>query len=72
MQQTCSRKYGYKEFSKTVKEIEHEIAKEIIGLKGIINHVLIALISGGMYCWKIPGLGKTRLVKHYQGVGSEL
>ena len=39
-----------KEFSKTVKEIEHEIAKEIIGLKGIINHVLIASFPEGMYC----------------------
>lgn len=53
-----------KEFSKTVKEIEHEIAKEIIGLKGIINHVLIALISGGNVLLEgVPGLGKTRLVK---------
>jgi MoxR-like ATPase len=53
-----------KEFSLTVTKIEEEIAKEIIGLKGIINHVLIALISGGNVLLEgVPGLGKTRLVK---------
>ncbi|HHU49297.1 MAG: AAA family ATPase [Caldicoprobacterales bacterium] len=52
------------EFSKIVTAIEQETAKEIIGLKGIIRHVLIALISGGNVLLEgVPGLGKTRLVK---------
>ncbi|NLC45496.1 MAG: AAA domain-containing protein [Clostridiales bacterium] len=52
------------EFSKTVAQIEQEIAKEMIGLKGIIHNVLIAVISGGNVLLEgVPGLGKTRLVK---------
>jgi MoxR-like ATPase len=52
------------EFSKVVKQIEEEIGKDIIGLKGIIRHVLIAVISGGNVLLEgVPGLGKTRLVK---------
>lgn len=52
------------EFSKTVAKIEREIAKEMIGLKGIIHNVLIAVISGGNVLLEgVPGLGKTRLVK---------
>ncbi|HHY83743.1 MAG TPA: AAA domain-containing protein [Clostridiales bacterium] len=52
------------EFSKTLARIEQEIAKEIIGLKGIIRHVLIAIICGGNVLLEgVPGLGKTRLVK---------
>ncbi|MDD2502457.1 MAG: AAA family ATPase [Clostridia bacterium] len=51
-------------FSKTVTKIEQEIAKEMIGLKGIIHNVLIAVISGGNVLLEgVPGLGKTRLVK---------
>ncbi|NLB42792.1 MAG: AAA domain-containing protein [Clostridiales bacterium] len=53
-----------KEFSKTVERIEQEISKEMIGLKGIIHNVLIAVISGGNVLLEgVPGLGKTRLVK---------
>ena len=52
------------EFSETVRKIEQEISKEIIGLKGIIRHVLIAVLSGGNVLLEgVPGLGKTRLVK---------
>lgn len=52
------------EFSKTVARIEQEISKEIIGLKDVIHHVLIAVISGGNVLLEgVPGLGKTRLVK---------
>jgi MoxR-like ATPase len=53
-----------KEFSETVERIEQEISKEMIGLKGIIHNVLIAVISGGNVLLEgVPGLGKTRLVK---------
>lgn len=52
------------EFSRIVSRIEQEIAKEIIGLKGIVHHVLMAVISGGNVLLEgVPGLGKTRLVK---------
>ena len=52
------------EFSEKIRQIEEEIAKEIIGLKGIVRHVLIAVISGGNVLLEgVPGLGKTRLVK---------
>jgi MoxR-like ATPase len=52
------------EFSKAAGKIEQEISKEIIGLKGIIHHVLMAVISGGNVLLEgVPGLGKTRLVK---------
>lgn len=51
-------------FKDTVLTIEQEISKEMIGLKGIIRHVLIAIISGGNVLLEgVPGLGKTRLVK---------
>jgi len=52
------------DFSKTVLRIEQEIAREVIGLKDIIRHVLIVVISGGNVLLEgVPGLGKTRLVK---------
>ncbi|HPT77613.1 MAG TPA: MoxR family ATPase [Candidatus Atribacteria bacterium] len=51
-------------FKDTVLSIEQEISKEMIGVKGIIRHVLIAVISGGNVLLEgVPGLGKTRLVK---------
>jgi len=51
-------------FSNTVVKIKKEIAKEIIGLKDIIDQVLIALIAGGNVLLEgVPGLGKTHLVK---------
>lgn len=53
-----------KGFKDTVLSIEDEIAKEMIGVKDIIHHVLIAVISGGNVLLEgVPGLGKTRLVK---------
>lgn len=52
------------EFANIVQAIEHEIFKEMIGLKSIIHHVLIAVISGGNVLLEgVPGLGKTRMVK---------
>ena len=54
----------FNDFSKTMARIEEEIAREIIGLKDIIRHVLIAIICGGNVLLEgVPGLGKTRLVK---------
>ncbi|MGI6537188.1 MAG: AAA family ATPase [Caldicoprobacterales bacterium] len=52
------------DFPIIVEKIKKEIAKEIIGLKEITDHVLIAVIAGGNVLLEgVPGLGKTRLVK---------
>lgn len=52
------------EFSRITGQMEREISKEIVGLKGIIRHVLIAVLAGGNVLLEgVPGLGKTRLVK---------
>lgn len=53
-----------KEIIGTVKNIEEEISKAIIGQKDIIRQVLIAILAGGNVLLEgVPGLGKTQLVK---------
>lgn len=48
----------------TVKGIEGEIGKAIIGQKDIIRQVLISVLAGGNVLLEgVPGLGKTQLVK---------
>ena len=48
----------------TVKNIEEEVGKAIIGQKDIVRQVLIAILSGGNILLEgVPGLGKTQLVK---------
>jgi len=48
----------------TVKGIESEIGKAIIGQKDIIRQVLISILAGGNVLLEgVPGLGKTQLVK---------
>lgn len=48
----------------TVKKVETEIGKAIIGQKDIIRQVLISVLAGGNVLLEgVPGLGKTQLVK---------
>ncbi|MDP4178689.1 MAG: MoxR family ATPase [Bacillota bacterium] len=48
----------------TVKRVEEEVGKAIIGQKDIVSQVLIAILSGGNVLLEgVPGLGKTQLVK---------
>ena len=51
------------EFVQTFRRIENEIGKFIVGQQGIIEHVLLAVVSGGHVLLEgVPGLGKTALV----------
>lgn len=53
-----------KNITETVKRIEAEVSKHIIGQKDIVRQVLICIISGGNVLLEgVPGLGKTTLVK---------
>lgn len=53
-----------KEIVNSIKGVEEEIGKAIIGQKDIIRQVLIAILSGGNVLLEgVPGLGKTQLVK---------
>lgn len=48
----------------TIKTVENEVGKAIIGQKDIIRQVLIAVFTGGNVLLEgSPGLGKTQLVK---------
>ncbi len=51
-------------FHTTVERIREQIGREIVGQKDVVDHLLMALISGGNVLLEgVPGLGKTRLVK---------
>lgn len=51
-------------FSESIKNIEKEIKKDIVGQEDVIENILIAIISGGNVLLEgIPGVGKTRLVR---------
>ena len=48
----------------TIKSVENEVGKAIIGQKDVIRQVLIAIFTGGNVLLEgSPGLGKTQLVK---------
>lgn len=48
----------------TIKAVEKEVGKAIIGQKNVIRQVLIAIFTGGNVLLEgSPGLGKTQLVK---------
>ena len=48
----------------TVKKIEEEVGKAIIGQREVVRQVIIGLLSGGHILLEgAPGLGKTQLVK---------
>ena len=49
--------------TETVRKIESEVAKQMVGQKELIRQVLICMIAGGNILLEgVPGLGKTRLV----------
>ena len=49
---------------KSVRAVEAEVGKAIIGQKNIIREVIIAILTGGNVLLEgVPGLGKTQLVK---------
>lgn len=51
-------------FSESIKKIENEIKKDIVGQEDVIENILIAIIAGGNVLLEgIPGVGKTRLVR---------
>jgi MoxR-like ATPase len=51
-------------FLATVERIRDQIGREIVGQKDVIDHLLMALVTGGNVLLEgVPGLGKTRLVK---------
>lgn len=52
------------EILSTIKNVENEVGKAIIGQKDIIRQVLISILVGGNVLLEgVPGLGKTQLVK---------
>ena len=53
-----------KKFSETIKTIEAEIRKDVVGQESIVDNVIIAIIAGGNVLLEgVPGVGKTRLVR---------
>lgn len=51
-------------FAQKVREIEGEIAKEMVGQREVIRQVIMAMLAGGNVLLEgVPGLGKTRLVR---------
>ncbi|HHV98961.1 MAG TPA: MoxR family ATPase [Clostridiaceae bacterium] len=49
--------------TETVRKIEQEVEKHMVGQKEIIRQVLICMLAGGNVLLEgVPGLGKTRLV----------
>ena len=49
--------------TETVRKIESEVAKQMVGQKELIRQVLICILAGGNVLLEgVPGLGKTRLV----------
>ncbi len=52
------------EFQTTAQAIEREIGRVIVGQRGVVRGVLIALIAGGHVLLEgVPGLGKTLLIR---------
>ncbi len=50
-------------FQTTMERIRGQIGREIVGQKDVIDHLLMALVTGGNVLLEgVPGLGKTRLV----------
>ena len=51
-------------FSRQYEQLRLEIAKEMIGQEGVVEHLLLAVIAGGNVLLEgVPGLGKTHLVR---------
>jgi MoxR-like ATPase len=52
------------EFCADFQRLEQEVHKAIVGLQGVVEHTLVALIVGGHVLLEgVPGLGKTYLVR---------
>ncbi len=51
-------------FSEKIARVREELARDVVGQKDIIDHVIIAIVSGGNVLLEgVPGVGKTRLVR---------
>jgi len=51
-------------FQQKIEAIRAEVAREIVGQKDAVDHLLMALVAGGNVLLEgVPGLGKTRLVR---------
>ena len=51
-------------FSEKIALVRQELAKDVVGQSGIIDHVIIAIVAGGNVLLEgVPGVGKTRLVR---------
>ena len=52
------------QFSKQCSEIFHQISRDVIGQKEVVENTVIAMIAGGNVLLEgVPGVGKTRLVR---------
>lgn len=52
-----------RQVTETVRKIESEVSKQMVGQKELIRQVLICILAGGNVLLEgVPGLGKTRLV----------
>ena len=52
------------QFSAQINEIFKQISRDVIGQKDVVEHTVIAMISGGNVLLEgVPGVGKTRLVR---------
>ena len=58
-------------FQETIGAIRAEVAREIVGQRDTVDHLLMALVAGGNVLLEgVPGLGKTRLVRALAGAVS--
>ena len=52
------------QFSTQCENIFKQISRDVIGQKEVVEHTIIAMISGGNVLLEgVPGVGKTRLVR---------
>ena len=62
MSDNRERKFSLEDIEETGLSLKRELGKVIVGQEGVIDHLVIALLSGGHVLIEgIPGLGKTLL-----------